>query len=283
MTEGRIQRAVSADGTEIAGRVIGQGPPLVLVHGAIGDGELAWHELLPHLTDRFTCYLPSTRGRGLSADNPDHSLPRLQEDVNAFVDSIGEPASLMGWSGSGPFVLGAAAQTDAVAAVAAWESGVGADTLGPAGQADLGRLGAAIEQVGMAAADGRLVDAVRAFTPGICNDDEIAALEGTDFHERWAGGVPELLGFFQQLMASEGPGPDAPEALAQVAVPVLLLSGQETLLRAAFGEAAQHIAGHVADPHVREVPGVGHFAPVVAPLAVAAELTTFFKTTLQPA
>ena len=283
MTEGPIQRAVSADGTEIVGRVIGHGPPLVLVHGAIGDGEFAWDELLPHLTDRFTCYLPSTRGRGLSADNPDHSLPRLQEDVNGFVDGIGEPVGLMGWSGGGPFVLGAAAQTNAVAAVAAWESGVGADTLGPAGQADLGRLGAAIEQVGMAAADGRLVDAVHAFTPGICNDDEIAALEATDFHERWAGGVPELLRFFQQLMALEGPGPDDPEALAQVTVPVLLLWGQETLLRAAFGEAVQHIAGHVADPHVRKVPGVGHFAPVVAPETVAPELTTFFETALQPA
>ena len=63
MSEERIQRAVSVDGTEIAGRVLGQGPPLVLVHGGWGDGEVAWEALLPHLTDRFTCYLPSTRGR----------------------------------------------------------------------------------------------------------------------------------------------------------------------------------------------------------------------------
>ncbi len=282
MTEERIHRAVSADGTEIAGRVRGQGPPLVLVHGAIGDGEFAWDELLPHLTDRFTCYLPSTRGRGLSADHPNHSLPRLQKDVNAFVDSIGEPVSLMGWSGGGPYVLGAAAQTDAVAAVAAFESGVGAGAAPPAVQADLARFGAAIEQVGMAATEGRLVDALNAFLAGICNDDEIAVLEGTDFHQRWAGGVPQLLRYFQELMAFEGADPTAPEALAQVTVPVLLLWGRETLLQA-FGEMAQLIARHVADAQVRELPGVGHFAPVVAPQAVAAELTTFFETTLQPA
>src|SRR6266508_3654173 len=71
----RIHRAVSADGTEIAGRVQGLGPPLILVHGAYGDGEIAWKALLPYLTDRYTCYLPSTRGRGLSSDNPDHSPP----------------------------------------------------------------------------------------------------------------------------------------------------------------------------------------------------------------
>jgi pimeloyl-ACP methyl ester carboxylesterase len=282
MEEGRIQRAVSADGTEIVGRVIGQGPPLVLVHGGIGDGEFAWTELLPHLTNRFSCYLPSTRGRGLSADHIDHSLPRLQEDIDAFVESIGEPVYVMGWSGGGPFVLGVAERTDAAMAVVAWESGGSADAIGPEGQADLGRLGAAIEQAGMAAAEGRLVDAVRAFLIGICNDEEIAALEGTDFHERWSRGVPELLVFFQQVMAAQEPGPDAPEALAQITVPVLLLTGEETLLEAAFGNATQYIAAHTADAQVREVPGVGHFAPVAAPERVAAELIAFFEKVPQP-
>jgi pimeloyl-ACP methyl ester carboxylesterase len=121
MTEERIHRAVSVDGTEIAGRVRGEGPPLVLVHGGIGDGEIAWEALWPHLADRYTCYLPSTRGRGLSADSPDHSPPRLEEDVTAFVDSIGEPAGVVCWSGSGTWVLGAAARSACVAAVAAYE------------------------------------------------------------------------------------------------------------------------------------------------------------------
>jgi pimeloyl-ACP methyl ester carboxylesterase len=276
MAAGKIQRAVSADGTEIIGRVVGEGPPLVLVHGGIGDGEFAWTELLPHLTDRFTCYLPSTRGRGLSGNHPDHSLRRLQEDIDAFVESIGQPVCLMGWSGGGPLVLGAAAHSRAVRAVAAWESGGSAEVFGPEGQADLGRLAAAIEQAGIAAAEGRLIDAVRAFLIGICNDEEISALDGTDFHERWSGGIPELLVFFQQLMAARGTGPDAPEALAQVAMPVLLLTGQETLLRAAFCDATRHIAAHVIDAQVRDVPGVGHFAPVAAPERVATELKSFF-------
>jgi pimeloyl-ACP methyl ester carboxylesterase len=281
MDEGKIHRAVSADGTEIVGRVIGQGPPLVLVHGGIGDGEFAWTELLPHLTDRFTCYLPSTRGRGLSGNHPDHSPPRLQEDIDAFVESIAEAVCLMGWSGGGPLVLGAAERTDAVMAVAAWEAGGSPEAIGPEGQADLGRLAAALEQVGMAAAEGRLVDAVRAFLIGICNDEEILALGGTDFHERWSGGVPELLVFFQQLMAAEGPGPDAPEALAQVRAPVLLLTGEKTLLAAAFGNATRHIAAHVTGARVHELPDVGHFAPVVAPERVAAELISFFTSAWQ--
>ncbi len=89
MTDERIHRAVSADGTELAGRVWGRGPALVLVHGGIGDGDVAWEALLPHLTDRFTCYLPSTRGRGLSSDNPDHSPARL----GSWRAQDGSPAS----------------------------------------------------------------------------------------------------------------------------------------------------------------------------------------------
>ena len=214
MNEKRIHRAVSADGTEIAGRVVGEGPALVLVHGGIGHGDLAWEALLPHLTDRFTCYLPSTRGRGLSGDHPDHTPPRLVEDVTAFVDSIGEPVRLVGWSGSGPWCLGAAAQSDSVIAVAAYEPVVPGS-----GEADMPRLGAALEKVGMAAADGRLVDAVRAFAAGICTDDEVAALEPTTFFERWAGAVPALLNDLGQDNAYEGPRSIDPEALEQVTRP----------------------------------------------------------------
>ena len=258
---GRVQVAISADGTEIVGRVRGQGPPLVLVHGALGDGEVAYEALVPHLADRFTCYTPSTRGRGLSGDNPDHSPPRLQEDVTAFVDSIGEPVGLVGWSGSGAWVLGAAAHSDSVAAVAIYEPGV----IGVGGEDDIARFGAAMQQVGAAAADGRILDAVHAFLPGICTDNEIAALEETPFYEQWTGAIPALLQFVQQDMSYEGPRSTDPEALGQVAAPVLLLRGEQTLLGTFFADVERYVAQHVVDAHVRELPGVGHFAPLLEP------------------
>ena len=279
MPEDRIHRAVSADGTEIVGRVQGQGPPLVLVHGAMGDGDIAWEALLPHLTDRFTCYLPSTRGRGLSGDNPDHSPPRLEEDITAFVDSIGESVCLVGWSGSGAWVLGATAHSGAVAAVAAYEPGV----VSVMHENDLARTGATLEQMGTAAADGRLLDAVRAFARWICTDDEIAALERADFFARWAGAVPALLQFVQHDAAYAGPRSTDPELLRQVAAPVLLLRGQQTQLRTFFIDAAQHIAQHVPDPHVRELKGVGHFGPLLAPESISEGLISFFESVRQPA
>ncbi len=269
----RVQVAISTDGTEIVGRVRGQGPPLVLVHGALGDGEVAYEALLPHLADRFTCYTPSTRGRGLSGDNPDHSPPRLQEDITGFVDSIGGPVGLVGWSGSGTWVLGAATDSDSVAAVAIYEPGV----IGVGGEDDFARLGAAMQQVATAASDGRNLDALHAFLPGICTDNEITALEETPFYEQWTGAIPALLKFVDQDMSYEGPWSTDPEALGRVAAPVLLLRGEQTLLGAFFAAVERYLAQHVMDAHVRVLPGVGHFAPLLEPEAVAKELIPFVE------
>jgi pimeloyl-ACP methyl ester carboxylesterase len=61
-----------------------------------------------------------------------------------------------------------------------------------------------------------------------------------------------------------------------VAAPVLLLRGQQTLLGSWFGDAARHIVQHLVDPHLRELPAVGHFAPLLAPVAIAKEVILLF-------
>jgi pimeloyl-ACP methyl ester carboxylesterase len=88
-------------GVTIVGTVHGQGPPLVFLPGGIGEGDLDWQALLPHLTGTFTCCLPSLRGRGLSGDSSDLRLHRLVEDLVDYVDSIGQSSGLVGWSADG--------------------------------------------------------------------------------------------------------------------------------------------------------------------------------------
>jgi len=234
----------------------------------------------PHLTDRFTCYLPSTRGRGLSADSPDHSPPRLQEDFNAFVDSIGAPVFLAGWSTGGPWALGAAAAHSAsVAAAAVYEP-----TVIPVMREDeRASLLAMAQQMGVAAAEGRLIDAAQMFHAWLGTDDEIAALDA-DYFERCAAVVPATLRSIQQSAAYEGSQPTDPEVLAKVTMPVLLLRGQQTLRDAFYADSEQHVAQHVAVPHVREpLPGLGHWAPILAPEPIAKELISFFESAGQPA
>jgi pimeloyl-ACP methyl ester carboxylesterase len=278
MTADRIHRAVSADGTEIAGRVHGQGPPLVLVHSPVHDGDMAWEALLPHLADRFTCYLPSLRGRALSGDNPDHSPPRFQEDVDAFVDSIGQPVCLMGWSDGANLALGAAARSGRVAAVAAYEPAVYALMR----EGDLARFGSAIEQQMEAVADGRPLDAVQIFLRFICNQDELAAVEPA-YLEQQASLHPLVMEEVEQEASYDGPQSTDPEMLERITAPVLVLVSQEGALGTFFADSAQHIARHVAESHVRELSDVGHFAPLVAPERVASQLISFFESVRQAA
>jgi pimeloyl-ACP methyl ester carboxylesterase len=272
INDDRIHRAVSADGTEIAGRVEGRGTPLVLVHSTVHDGAGVWEALLPHLADRFTCYLPSLRGRGSSGDSPDHSPPRFQEDVDAFVDSIGEPVFLMGWSDGANLALGAAANSGAVAAVVAYEP----TAYALMGDDDVARFGTVIEQQVEAVADGRALDAALIFLRFVCTDDELATLDPA-YIDRQASIHPLVMEETQKEASYVGPHPTDPGVLTRIEAPVLVLVGQQTRLDTFITDSAQHVEQHVADARVRELPDVGHYAPIVAPEPVAKELLSFFE------
>jgi hypothetical protein len=206
---GRIHRTATADGTEIAARVHGQGPQLLAVHGGAGDGEFAWSFLLPHLADAFTCFCMSTRGRGLSADHPDHSIGALVGDVVAVAESIGEPVAVLGHSSS--LVLAAAAATHAIRAVVVHEPAVPALVGG-----DDRRPQEAIARVVGAAGEGRYADAARIFfeDSGLLLEDEVAMLVSTGRYERmapnvptWAKEMPEYGGAVEPSVLARGRGP----------------------------------------------------------------------------
>lgn len=272
MSGNRIHRAKSADGTEIAGRVFGDGPPLVLVQPPVVDPDIAFEALLPHLAERFTCYLPSIRGREPSGDDPDHSPPRLQEDINAFVDSIAEPVCLTGWSDGASLALGAGAHSDAVVALAPFEPSVWPLM----GEENLSRQVAMLEKVGAAVAEGKLVEASRIFHRYVCNENEFDGLDAA-YLERQAGVWPLLLQEVQQSMAYAGPDATDPEVLGAVDAPVMVLLGKKTALNPWFTDSAHHVAQHVVDGRVREIPGIGHFAPIAAPDALAMEVISFLE------
>ena len=92
-----VQTIDSKDGTTIAFERSGHGPPLVLVHGTTAD-HTRWKPVLPALEMHFTVYAMDRRGRGGSGDAPGYDIAREFEDVVALVDSIGQPAFLVGHS-----------------------------------------------------------------------------------------------------------------------------------------------------------------------------------------
>jgi pimeloyl-ACP methyl ester carboxylesterase len=278
MASEQIHRATSADGTEIAGRVRGQGPPLVLVHAGLGDGDLDCGGLASFLEDRFTCYLASTRNRGLSGHSDDLGGERHVEDLVAFVDSIGKPVGLATWSGGAIAVLGAAARTAAVSAVAVYEPIVVEEL----GEEDNERFEAAVAHMAELAEQGRLTEAARDWMPDFANEEEMAAFEASGYFEAAGRFVPVLLGQLEQLAEAHGPSPTEPSELARIEAPVLVLQGSKTTRRWLV-EGVRHVAEHVADARIREVPGAGHSCMPAQPEKLVDDLTQFFAPRLADA
>ena len=271
MSTDRIHRTTSADGTEIAGRVVGDGPPLVLLHGGLGCGETAFVELLPHLTGHCTCFLPSTRGRGLSADSGDLTGERVFEDVLAFLVSIGEPVPVFGHSSGGLLTLAAAAFSDAVSSVIAYEPAV----FDVAGEELLRDWADTIPPMRAYVDQGRPAEGARQFMALVYNDEEMEAADAAGLPDLCAPNVPADLGICEHLDPAAGVSLTAPDLLATIAVPVLLLQGTRT--QPWFVGGNQHVATHVPDAEIRLIPGAGHGGPQLRPEPIATELVRFLQ------
>lgn len=64
----------------------GQGPPLVLVHGFVGDGRSTWASQIDALSDEFTVVAWDGPGAGRSADPPEWF--RLQDFADCLADFV---------------------------------------------------------------------------------------------------------------------------------------------------------------------------------------------------
>lgn len=97
----------SLDETAIRWVEAGQGQPLVLVPGGLGD-EHAFDPLIAHLTDHLRCVTIGRRGKGFSDDGRTYSYEREYEDIASVLDAVGPPRFLFGHSSGAICALGAA-------------------------------------------------------------------------------------------------------------------------------------------------------------------------------
>ncbi|MFD5201690.1 alpha/beta fold hydrolase [Streptomyces sp. NPDC058375] len=115
-----MDRILSTDGTPIACRRQGEGPPLVLVGGALGTAATD-APLAALLAPRFTVLTYDRRGRGASGDAGPWSVEREIEDLTAVVGGAGAGASVFGMSSGGALALEAAAAGLPVELLAVYE------------------------------------------------------------------------------------------------------------------------------------------------------------------
>jgi haloacetate dehalogenase len=94
MFEGFERWRVAGKDSEIFVRIGGSGPPLLLLHG-YPQTHVMWHQLAPHLAERFTVVCPDLRGYGASstpvasADHATYSKRAMAADMVVVMDGLG--------------------------------------------------------------------------------------------------------------------------------------------------------------------------------------------------
>jgi pimeloyl-ACP methyl ester carboxylesterase len=251
---------VSDDGTPIAVWRSGDGPPLVLVHGATADHS-RWAPVLPALEERFTVLAIDRRGRGRSGDADRYAVEREYEDVAAVVEWAGEVVDVLGHSHGGVCALEAALLTDKVRRLVLYEPPMGFLTSPP-------HLAERLEAL---LAAGRR--------------DELLAL----FLREVAGLPPDQIGLMRSLPAWEARLAAAhtipreelatreyvfePGRFGKLQVPTLVLQGGDS--PAAFRAAAEALRAALPASRVAVMPGQRHAAMDTAAELFTAEVLGF--------
>ncbi|WP_027134814.1 alpha/beta fold hydrolase [Geminicoccus roseus] len=94
MLEGFEKWRVAGGGAEIFVRIGGSGPPLLLLHG-YPQTHVMWHQVAPHLAERFTVVCPDLRGYGASStpmgswDHSTYSKRAMAADMVAVMAGLG--------------------------------------------------------------------------------------------------------------------------------------------------------------------------------------------------
>jgi pimeloyl-ACP methyl ester carboxylesterase len=118
-----MKKRSSKDGTPIAYDRTGEGPPLILVDGALcyrasgPSGPLA-----ALLASHFTVFTYDRRGRGDSGDTAPYSIDREVEDLEALLKEAGGSAFVYGISSGASLALEAASRLSGIRKLALYEA-----------------------------------------------------------------------------------------------------------------------------------------------------------------
>jgi len=255
-----METTKSADGTVIAYDRSGDGPPLIVVLGALCDRKT----FVPPagLTSRFTVCTYDRRGRGDSGDTPPYSPDLEVADLAAVIEALPlsgtAGACVFGHSSGAALALRAAARGVPMTAVVAYE----APYMIPVVVDPAGRIMALVSA-------GRRADAVRFWMTDVVRApaEVLPMMENSPM---WAGlqALAHTLPYDLALAGDHGVPVDY---LAKIAVPVLVLGGANS------PEWFQRTVAATTDaiPGARLVmlDGQDHGAP---PKVIAPVLTDFF-------
>jgi len=252
----------SIDGTLIAYRKSGSGPPLVLIHGSTAD-HTRWNSILPDLEKRFTVYAVDRRGRGNSGDSDTYDLEREFEDVVAVVEAAGSHVNLLGHSFGALCAMDAALRTDRLAKLILYEPVFTVDGV------ELYEPGAREKLEEISKQEDR-EELLTVFFREIVRmpENEIVLLKGDPTWKARIAAAHTLV----REMADEDYRLDT-ERFKKLAVPTLLLVGEKSPLF--LKKPTEKLAAALPNSQVGVLPGQGHAAMSTAPELFINEIIQF--------
>ncbi len=260
---------IEVEGLRIAYERVGVGPPLVLVHGFVGDGRSTWSSQLDDLSDEFTVVAWDAPGAGRSAEPPEwFRMSDYADCLAAFVRALSlERPHLIGLSFGGALVLEVFRKDPTIprtlvlaSAYAGWAGSLTPEAVDERVQLCLRLADLPPEQFGKAMTSSM-------FSPS-APEDAVA---------RFAASVRGFnrAGFLAMMWSSAEA--DLRDMLASVNVPTLLLYGDKDV-RAPL-DIAQALHSAIPASTLVVIPGVGHASSVEAPDLFNREVRNFLGTT----
>lgn len=258
---------IDVGGLRIAYERAGTGPPLILLHGGVGDGRGTWHDQIGGLSDRFTVIAWDAPGAGRSSDPPESfRLPDYADCLARFVESLSlEQPHIAGLSfGAGLAIefYGRHPQVPRslvlAGAYAGWAGSL------PGEQVEQ-RLQLALDLAGKPSAD--LVDEL---LPTMFSGS--APQEGID---RFRKSISEFHPAGFRNMARSFAEADLRHILPRIEVPTLLLYGDQDVRSPV--SVAEEIHAAIPTSQLVVMPGVGHVSCIEAPGRFNTEVREFLQ------
>jgi pimeloyl-ACP methyl ester carboxylesterase len=266
---GRLMDQIDVGGLRIAYERAGDGPPLLLLHGFVGDGRATWRHQIDGLSDAFTVIAWDAPGAGRSSDPPEYfRMPDYADCLAGFVDALGFPhAHVAGLSFGGALALELYRRHPAVPR-----------TLVLAG-AYAGWPGSLPRE----AAEQRLQQSLQ--FSDLPAAQFVAAMVASMFSEsappeRVAEFVASVSRFHPagfRAMARSTAEADLRDVLARIDVPTLLLYGDKDVRAPLYVGEALHLA--IPASRLVVLPGVGHVSSVEAAERFTSEVRAFLHET----
>lgn len=258
-----VDTVTSTDGTRIAFERTGQGPPVIVVGGALTDRSAALPVAAQLATD-FTAYAYDRRGRGDSGDTAPYAVAREIEDLAALIAEAGGEAYLYGVSSGAILAFEAVAAGLPVPRLALFEPPYSVSAARPNASVDFS------VRVGELLAAERRDEAVEYFLTQAVGLSE-QAVAGVQSSPVWSG-MTALAHTLTYDLTITGDGSLPAGRMASVTVPTLVLASAESTdwLR----EAAQAVGDAIPDGRYRALSGEFHDVP---PAVLAPVLAEFLR------